>query len=153
MTAATATDPAVDAAIALVEEQLSVVFTRARQLWKQAAEQIHPDLQPAGYKVLSTIVRLESTNAHVLADLLDMDKSSVSRQVRVLEEAGLVESRPDERDGRLRVLAPTPVAVERVHAVRERHQARVRRVLEDRAPEELVAFAGMLSLIAEAPDE
>ncbi|MDR5699495.1 MarR family winged helix-turn-helix transcriptional regulator [Agromyces aerolatus] len=152
MTAATA-DPAVDEAIALVEEQLSVVFTRARQLWKQAAEQIHPDLQPAGYKVLATIVRLEATNAHVLADLLDMDKSSVSRQVRVLEEAGFVESRPDERDGRLRVLAPTPVAVERIRAVRERHQARVRRVLEDRAPEELVAFAGMLRLIADAPDE
>jgi DNA-binding MarR family transcriptional regulator len=152
MTAATA-DPAVDEAIALVEEQLGVVFTRARQLWKQAAEQIHPDLQPAGYKVLSTIVRLETTNAHVLADLLDMDKSSVSRQVRVLEEAGFVESRPDERDGRLRVLAPTAIAVERIRAVRERHQARVRRVLQDRQPAELVAFADMLRVIADATDD
>jgi hypothetical protein len=45
-------DPAVDEAIARVEEQLGVVFNRARLVWKQAAEQIHPDLQPAGYKVL-----------------------------------------------------------------------------------------------------
>ena len=54
-------DPAVDEAIARVEEQLGVVFNRARLVWKQAAEQIHPDLQPAGYKVLSTITRLGST--------------------------------------------------------------------------------------------
>jgi len=143
-------DSAVDEAIALVEEQLSVVFTRARQLWKQAAEQIHPDLQPAGYKVLSTIVRLESTNAHVLADLLDMDKSSVSRQVRVLEGAGLVESHPDERDGRQRVLEPTALAVQRVTAIREQHQARVREALQGRPADDLRVFAEMLRVVAEA---
>ena len=143
-------DPAVDEAIALVEEQLGVVFTRARLVWKEAAEQIHPGLQPAGYKVLSTIVRLGSTNAHVLADQLDMDKSVVSRQVRVLEEAGLVESRPDERDGRLRVLSPTATAAERVGAVRATNQARVRAALEPRSADELRTFAEMLRVLAEA---
>lgn len=149
MTAATA-EPTVDEAIALVEEQFSVVFARARQLWKVSAELVHPGLQPAGYKVLSTIVRLESTNAHVLADLLEMDKSVVSRQVRVLEEAGFVESRPDERDGRLRSLVATPIAVERITAARERNQARVRGVLRDRPVAELRLFADMLSDLAEA---
>ena len=55
-------DPAVDEAIARVEEQFGVVFNRAKLVWKQAAEQIHPDLQPAGYKVLSTITRLGSSS-------------------------------------------------------------------------------------------
>lgn len=143
-------DPAVDEAIARVEEQLGVVFNRARLVWKQAAEQIHPDLQPAGYKVLSTITRLGSTTAHVLATELDMDKSVVSRQVRVLEEVGLVESLPDERDGRIRVLRPTATAVERISAVRASNQARVRAALENRSVDELRTFAEMLRVLAEA---
>ena len=100
--------------------------------------------------MLSTITRLGSTTAHVLASELDMDKSVVSRQVRVLEEAGLVESHPDERDGRIRVLRPTPTAVERVAAVRANNQARVRAALEHRSVEELNAFAEMLRVLAEA---
>jgi DNA-binding MarR family transcriptional regulator len=149
MSAMTA-DPALDEAIALVEDQLGVVFNRARLVWKEAADQVQPGLPPAAYKVLAMIVRLESTNAHVLADLLDMDKSVVSRQIRVLEEGGLVESRPDERDGRLRALSATPMAVERVLAVRAANQARVRAALEPRSVSELRTFAEMLRVLAEA---
>jgi len=86
----------------------------------------------------------------VLATELDMDKSVVSRQVRVLEEAGLVESLPDERDGRIRVLQPTATAVERVSAVRTSNQARVRAALENRSVDELRTFAEMLRVLAEA---
>lgn len=146
-----AADPAtVDQAIARVEDQLSVVFGRARTVWKEAAQQIHPELNPAGYKLLATVVRLGSTNAHVLTELFDMDKSVVSRQVRMLEEVGLVESRPDERDGRVRVLVPTAEAIERVTAVRARNQSRLHAVLRERSVDELVLFAEMLGGLAEA---
>jgi DNA-binding MarR family transcriptional regulator len=144
------TDPSIEQAIAHVEDQLSVVFGRARAIWKEAAAQIHPELNPAGYKLLSTVVRLGSTNAHVLAELFDMDKSVVSRQVRMLEEVGLVESRPDERDGRVRVLVPTELAVERVTAVRARNQSRLHAVLRERTADELELFAEMLGVLAEA---
>ncbi|MFE6964350.1 MarR family winged helix-turn-helix transcriptional regulator [Agromyces sp. NPDC057679] len=149
-TAATAAEPTVDEAIAHVEDQLSFVFGRARAVWKEAAQQIHPELNPAGYKLLATVVRLGSTNAHVLTELFDMDKSVVSRQIRMLEEVGLVESRPDERDGRVRVLAPTPLAVERITAVRARNQSRLHAVLRERSVAELELFAEMLGGLAEA---
>ena len=87
-----------DEAIADVEEQLSMLFSRIRTVWKESAEQVHPDLQPAGYKLISAITRLGTTNAHVLADMFDMDKSVVSRQIRMLEEFGLVEA-ADRRGG------------------------------------------------------
>ncbi len=144
------TDPSIEQAIAHVEDQLSVVFGRARATWKEAAQQIHPELNPAGYKLLSTVVRLGSTNAHVLAELFDMDKSVVSRQVRMLEEVGLVESRPDERDGRVRVLVPTELAVERVTAVRARNQSRLHAVLRERTADELELFAEMLGVLSQA---
>ena len=149
-TPAPAAEPTVDEAIAHVEDQLSFVFGRARAVWKEAAQQIHPELNPAGYKLLATVVRLGSTNAHVLTELFDMDKSVVSRQIRMLEEVGLVESRPDERDGRVRVLVPTPLAVERITAVRARNQSRLHAVLRERSVEELELFAEMLGGLAEA---
>jgi len=138
-----------DAAIADVEEHLAVLFGRARALWKDAAAQIHPDLQPVGYKILSAIVRLGETNASVLAQLLETDKSVVSRQVRMLEDAGLVETRVDEHDGRARVLVPSVAAVERVHAVKTGQQERLRELLRSQPVDDVRTFASMLRLITE----
>ena len=138
----------VDEAIAQVEQQLAVLFGRARLLWKDAAAQVHPELKPVGYKILSTIVRLEETNAYVLADVLETDKSVVSRQVRMLEDARLVVSRADAKDGRARVLSPTPSAVELVRAAQARQQDRLRDLLRSRPVNEVRDFAGMLELIS-----
>ncbi|KQZ10946.1 hypothetical protein ASD23_02040 [Agromyces sp. Root1464] len=150
MTSVTEAPTPLDEAIADVEIQMSVLFSKARLVWKEAAQQVHPDLQPAAYKLLSTIVRLGSANAHVLADMFEMDKSVVSRQVRMLEELGLVETRADERDGRVRVLVATPVAEERIREVRERNQQRLHAVLLDHPEAELRGFAQLLRRIAEA---
>jgi DNA-binding MarR family transcriptional regulator len=138
-----------DEAIAEVEAQLGVIFSRIRLSWKDAALQIHPDLQPVGYKILGAVVRAGEANAHALADLLDLDKSVVSRQVRMLEDVGLLVSRADERDGRARVLSPTPTAVERVNVVRIQNQNRLRDLLRSRQLGELQVFAEMLRLLSE----
>lgn len=138
-----------DEAILEVEEQLSTVFGRARATLKDAAVQIHPELQPVGYKILGAIVRLGETNAHVLADLLDTDKSVLSRQLRVLEERGFVVSRADARDGRARVLSATPEAIERVQSVRAQQRNQLRDALRSRPESEVRAFASMLRLLNE----
>lgn len=138
----------VDQAIAEVEEQLSFLFNRVRVTFKENAARIHPELSPVGYKILSSIVRLGETNASALADSLETDKAVVSRQLRMLEEAGLVESRADVRDGRARVLSATPEAVERVRAVRGQQQDRLRGLLRSRPEHEVREFAAMLHLIS-----
>ena len=138
----------VDEAIAQVEEQLGVLFSRARLTFKENAARIHPELRPVGYKILSTIVRLGETNASVLADMLETDKAVVSRQVRMLEEADLVVSRSDAKDGRARVLSATPAAIERITAVRAEQQDRLRGLLRSRPEHEVRDFAAMLKLIS-----
>lgn len=150
MTLVTEASDSTDEAIADVEDQLSQLFSRIRTVWKESAQQVHPDLQPAGYKLLSAITRLGATNAHVLADTFEMDKSVVSRQIRALEDLGLVETRADERDGRVRVLVATPKAVELVQRVRDGNQQRLRAVLVGRPEAELRSFAELLRSIAEA---
>lgn len=139
-----------DQTIAEVEEQLSVLFSRVRSVWKEAAASIHPELQPVGYKILATLVRLGEANASALADVLKTDKSVVSRQVRMLEEAGLVVSRADATDGRARVLSAAPEAVERMRSVRSQQQDRLRDILRNQPEHEVRAFAAMLRAISEA---
>ena len=143
----TETDVDADEVIADVEEQLGLLFGRVRALWKDSAAQIHPELQPVGYKILSSIVRQGETNAYVLAQLLDTDKSVVSRQVKMLEDAGLVESREDPRDRRARVLTATPDAIDKVRELRARQQERLRDLLRTRPIDDVRAFASMLRLI------
>jgi DNA-binding MarR family transcriptional regulator len=139
----------IDDAIGDAEEQLSVLFGRVRIIMKDAAAQIHPDLRPVGYKILAAIVRQGETNGNHLSDLLETDKSVVSRQVRMLEEVGLVTSRADDRDGRARVLTPTPKAVELLRSVRSVQQQRLREILGTKSVEDVRAFADMLRLISE----
>ena len=89
----------VDDALADFQGHLNLIFARAKTLWKESAARVHPELQPSGYKLLAYVARTGDANAHQLAELFDIDKSMVSRQIRSLEEFGLLESRPDERDG------------------------------------------------------
>jgi len=150
MTLVTEASDGIDEAIADVEGELNMLFSRIRTVWKESAQQVHPDLQPAGYKLLSAITRLGTTNAHVLAETFEMDKSVVSRQIRMLEDLGLVETRADERDGRVRVLVATPRAYELVQGVRDRNQQRLRDVLVGRPETELRSFADLLRSIGNA---
>ena len=138
-----------DAAIVDAEDALSVLFSRVRLVYKTAAAQIHPELRPMGYKILSAIVRLGETSASALAESLETDKAVVSRQVRVLEEAGLVIVRADDRDGRARLLTATPAAIDRVRSARATQQDRLREILRSRPESEVRAFADVLRVVAE----
>ena len=113
-TPATITRTASDEEIASVEEQLRLLFVRVRAVWKEAAAAVHPELQPVGYKILSVVVRRGPMHAGALADLLEMDKSVVSRTVKHLETLGLAESVVDPDDGRARFVVATPAAVESI---------------------------------------
>ena len=150
MTLVTEASHGIDEAIADVEDELNMLFSRIRTVWKESAEQVHPDLPPAGYKLISAITRLGTTNAHVLAEMFEMDKSVVSRQIRMLEELGLVETRPDETDGRVRVLVATRNALDALQGVRDRNQQRLRAVLAGHPEAELRSFASLLRSLGDA---
>ncbi|MEO5744355.1 MAG: MarR family winged helix-turn-helix transcriptional regulator [Terracoccus sp.] len=141
--------PETEAAIAEVEAQLGMLFTRVRTMWKDAAHRVHPDLQPVGYKLLANLVRTGSCNAGALAEQLATDKSVISRQVKLMEELGLVESIPDPADGRARILTATPEAVVKINAIRDSNQALLRSRLSDWSDDDLVRFSSLLGRLAE----
>ncbi|KDA06981.1 hypothetical protein DC31_00515 [Microbacterium sp. CH12i] len=128
---------------------LNLIFVRARAVWKEAAAQINPELQPSGYKLLVFIARVGTANAHQLAERFEIDKSLVSRQVRMLEDLGLIESRPDDQDGRQRVLTATPAACVSLAALRGDHADRLRTALTGLTPNEVKAASKVFRLLAE----
>lgn len=151
MTAAgTAAPEDVDEALAEFQGQLNLMFAKARTLWKESAARVHPELQPSGYKLLTFVARSGGTNAHQLADCFEMDKSVVSRQVRMLEDLGLLESRPDEHDGRLRVLTATTEASAALAAVRADHAKRMRAAMIELEPGEIEIASKVFRILAEA---
>ncbi len=102
-----------DEAVSRVEHELGRLFSRIRVSWREAAITVHPDLQPLGYQVLTSIATGKATSAGAIIERLQTDKSAVSRQVRQLEQLGLVESVRDPDDRRARVLVATELAQER----------------------------------------
>lgn len=138
----------IDDVMADFQGHLNLIFARARTMWRESAARMHPELQPAGYKLLSFISRTGPTNAHQLAERFEMDKSMVSRQIRMLEEFDLLESRPDEHDGRLRVLTATPEACSMLAELRGEHADRMRTVLAGLTPDEVKAASKAFSLLA-----
>lgn len=139
----------VDTALGDLQTHLNLIFARTRTLWKESAARIDPELQVGGYKLLTFIERAETANAHELAERFEMDKSVISRQVRMLEDLGLIESRPDERDGRLRVLTPTPSACAALSELRRDHATRLRSVVAELTPEEIHVASKVFRLLAE----
>ncbi len=134
-----------DQAVARVEHELGRLFARIRVGWREAAVTVHPDLQPLGYQVLTSILAGRATSAGALIERLQTDKSAVSRQVRQLEQLGLVESIPDPDDRRARVLVATPLAEERVALARSRYEGRIGERLRGWTAADLDHFANLVA--------
>jgi DNA-binding MarR family transcriptional regulator len=73
---------------------------------------------PGTYKVFTTIVKHGPISPSTLAETLFADKGQVSRTVRELEEAGLIDRTADPADGRSTRLTATPEGIERLVAAR-----------------------------------
>lgn len=142
-----------DAAVSRVEHELGRLFARIRVSWREAATTVHPDLQPLGYQVLTSIATGKATSAGAIIDRLQTDKTAVSRHVRQLEQLGLVESVPDPSDRRARVLVATELAQERVALARSRYEARLGERLRRWTAEDLDHFAELLAAFGDERPE
>ncbi len=139
-------DDDLDQAVTRVEQELGRLFARIRIGWREAAATVHPDLQPLGYQVLTSI-------ATGKANLGRRDhRTAADRQVggeppgATARAAGtLVESVPDPEDRRARVLVATELAQERVALARSRYEGRIGERLRNWTAADLDHFADLLA--------
>jgi DNA-binding MarR family transcriptional regulator len=114
-TARTAEDS--DAFLA-IEHELGTLLRRARAMSAEIGRQVHPGLDPEAYGLLAGIHDSALARASDLAGHFRVGKATVSRQLKVLIELGLVERRPDPADGRAHVLALTAEGRRRLESAR-----------------------------------
>lgn len=138
-----------DSAVDRVEQGLGRLFARIRVSWREAAATVHPDLQPLGYQVLTSIASGKATSASAIIERLQTDKSAVSRHVRQLEELGLVKSVPDPDDRRARVLVATELAQERIAVARARYEGLMAERLSGWSAADLDHFVDLLDALGQ----
>ncbi|SMH45764.1 transcriptional regulator, MarR family [Rathayibacter oskolensis] len=139
--------PGVDSAIASVEGELSTLFNRVRAAMRSYAQRLHPELTPLGYKILSALERRGPVHSGALAELLEMDKSALSRQITALDRHGFLARTPDPSDGRATILALTEDTAGRLREIRSSNQALMHEELRSWEAGEVELFASLLRRI------
>ncbi|GAA4900798.1 MarR family winged helix-turn-helix transcriptional regulator [Streptomyces coeruleoprunus] len=130
-----------------LERELAVFLRRARASSGEMAREVHPELEPAAYGLLVRLDELEETGGRRATDLagyFGVGKATMSRQLRALEELGLVTRVPDPADGRASLVRLTEEGRARFRRVRDARRARYVRKLADWDRAEVAELARLL---------
>ncbi|NKI40166.1 MarR family winged helix-turn-helix transcriptional regulator [Streptomyces physcomitrii] len=144
----TGTETGVDHEFLELERELTLLFRRARARSGEMARQVHPDLEPAAYGLLQRLEESGPQRATALAAFIGVGKATMSRQLRALEDLGIVARAPDPADGRAWLVDLTETGRSRFRAVRDARRARYVRQMAgwDRAEvAELARLIGRLN--------
>ncbi|MEU2425278.1 MarR family transcriptional regulator [Streptomyces sp. NPDC007851] len=127
-----------------LERELTVLLRRARASQGEMAREVHPDLESAAYGLLVRLDECGGRRATELAAYIGVGKATMSRQLRALEELGLVAREPDPADGRAWLVALTDEGRRRVGTVREARRGRYVRQLAHWPRPEVAELARLL---------
>jgi DNA-binding MarR family transcriptional regulator len=116
-----------DEVLGTIETQVAMLMRLGEATRRAIGLRPHRALDRAAYVILRHLEASGPQNVTVLADRLNLDGSTVTRQVTALEKNGLAARRPDPNDGRGTVIEPTTAGLRQVNDV-----ARARRALYDR---------------------
>lgn len=83
------------------------------------------------YHILFLISKMRDISQNELAEALDVDKALISRQIRSMEEKGLMKSGPDPKCRRKKVLRLSDKALELIPKLEELHQHSLKEAFAD----------------------
>lgn len=130
--------------VEVVEQELVLLFRRARAVFEQTAREVHPGLDVSAYGLLFLIDTGEATTVTALSGRLGVGKPTVSRQVSALEKLGLVSRSGSEDDRRAVRLALTAEGGTRLGQARARRQEGFRTMLAQWDPADVAALGDLL---------
>ena len=116
--------PGVEREFLALERELTVFLRRARANSGEMAREVHPDLEPSAYGLLVRLDECGRQRATELAAYIGVGKATMSRQLRAMEELGLIAREPDPADGRAWLVHLTDEGSVRFRTVREARRAR-----------------------------
>lgn len=128
-----------------VERELGVLLRRARALSVGMMREVHQGLDPAAYGLLLGLYERAPVRPSDLAAYFGVGKATMSRQLKALEDLGLVERRADPGDGRAHLLALTSEGRRRMDAVRVARRESFYALLDTWPEEDVRTLATMLA--------
>jgi len=130
--------------VEVLEQQLALLFRRARAGFESLAREVHPGLEAGAYVLLHLIDSGTAVTVTGLADRLSVGKPTVSRQVSALVRLGLLVRQPAADDGRAVTLGLTAEGTARLGLARDRRQEQFRSMLGQWDRADVAALAGLL---------
>ncbi|MBG6063893.1 MarR family winged helix-turn-helix transcriptional regulator [Micromonospora ureilytica] len=110
----------------------------------------HRVLDRAAYVILRHLADAGPQNVSALAARLNLDGSTVTRQVSALQRDGLITRTPDPSDGRGTVISPTTAGLQRMAAVQAARTRLYGDMLADWSTEDRSTLATLLSRLNQA---
>ncbi|MEU4352102.1 MarR family transcriptional regulator [Streptomyces sp. NPDC023838] len=127
-----------------LERELAVFLRRARASSGEMARAVHPELEAAAYGLFVRLEEVGSQRATELAAYFGVGKATMSRQLRALEDLGLVTREPDPADGRASLVRLTDEGLARFRRVRDARRAQYVTKLADWDRKEIAELARLL---------
>lgn len=132
-----------------LERELVRFARTARSAGVRAADVLSPGLEQSGYALVIAIERLGQAHACELADLMGLDKSTVSRLLASLDHRELIERTTDPADRRAHVVSLSERGRARLAAARDEHSADLAHALADWTPEEIGDAVRVISRLSD----
>ena len=139
-----------DDVLGTIETQVAMLMRLGEATRRATDLKPHRALDRSAYVILRHLEAAGPLNVSALADRLNLDGSTVTRQVTALENAALVERRRDPNDGRGTVIAATDRGLEQMEGVRAARKGVYDKVLHNWTEDERAALAGALQRFNES---
>ncbi len=136
-----------------LEKRLMEISARTRAGLRQAAAVVHPDMQPFGILMLRHIEEFGPSTAGTLATQLQVDKSVISRQTKLLEQFGFIKVTTSSVDRRQRVITLTRKAITRLQALDPGGASRLEARLHTWSTTDLTRLSRYLELLLMAAED
>jgi DNA-binding MarR family transcriptional regulator len=135
-----------------IETQVAMLMRLGEATRRATDMKPHRALDRAAYVILRRLQQDGPQNVSSIAAALNLDGSTVTRQVTALQKDGLIERRRDPTDGRGIVIEATDLGLRQVDSVREARRALYATVLADYNEQEQHDLAAALEKFTAALD-
>ncbi|MBY8873901.1 MarR family transcriptional regulator [Micromonospora sp. PLK6-60] len=139
-----------DVTLGRIETEVAMLMRLGEATRRATGSAEHRVLDRAAYVILRHLDATGPQNVSALAARLNLDGSTVTRQVSALQRDGLIARAPDPADGRGTVISPTPAGLQRMAAVQAARARLYGEMLADWAPADRATLAEMLRRLNEA---
>lgn len=128
-----------------VEREVALMFRRGRARSAELSRRVHPRLEGVAYSMLGYLYQVGQVRVTDVGAHFGIGKATVSRQIKALEEFGLVARESDPLDGRVSLVSLTEDGAQRYRRAYEGRLAEFRELLGTWEPADLAQFATLLA--------